>query len=82
MICAFQEGDAQFACDPGCCVLTSGGEKETDTAGTDTAGTDTAGTESFPLWAIILLIVLGSLMFSIFMAWIAKKMSRTSSNGG
>jgi hypothetical protein len=71
MICAFQEGDAQYPCDPGCCTVPTGGDGTTD--GTD--GTD--GTEpKFPLWAIILLIVLGTILMAIFIAMAAKKMSK------
>ena len=76
MICAFQEGDAQFPCDPGCCTVPS----ETGSAdGTDrTDGTDgTDGTEpKFPLWAIILLIVLGTILMALLIVWAAKKMSK------
>ena len=80
MICAFQEGDAQFPCDPGCCGPPPTGETDADTGGE--AGTETGSTEpGFPLWAIILLIVLGSLILALFLAWAAKKMSRKSSNG-
>jgi hypothetical protein len=57
MICAFQEGDAQFPCDPGCC-----GPPPTETTGGDGTTTGGDGTEpKFPLWAIILLIVLGTI---------------------
>jgi flagellar biogenesis protein FliO len=79
MICAFQEGDAQFPCDPGCC-LTEETEASAST-GTKTA-TDTSSEPAFPIWAIILLIVLGAIGLAIFVAWAAKKMSRRSSNGG
>lgn len=83
MICAFQEGDAQFPCDPGCCLIE---EKATgDETGTETGtGTEeeSAATESpFPIWAIILLIVLGALGITFLAVWAAKKMSRRSSNG-
>jgi len=74
-ICAFQEGDTQYPCDPGCCKAPSGNESgsgETD----GTGGTDDTGEPSFPIWAIILLIVLGTLFGAIFLAWAAKKMSR------
>jgi hypothetical protein len=75
MICAFQEGDAQFPCDPGCCL--------TQETGTEAeAGTVEGSTPSFPIWAIILLIVLGAIAITIFAVWAAKKMSRRSSNGG
>ena len=79
MICAFQEGDAQFPCDPGCCGPPP---METGSAdGTDgTTGSD--GTEpKFPLWAIILLIVLGTIIMAVLIAWAAKKMSRNSRYG-
>ena len=74
MICAFQEGDAQFPCDPGCCEAPS---KETTSGGNGATGSDV-----FPLWAIILLIVLGTLIMALFLAWAAKKMSRNSRYGG
>jgi hypothetical protein len=78
MICAFREGDAQFPCDPGCCGPPPTGE--TDTGGE--TGTKTGSTEPvFPIWAIILLIVLGTIILALFLAWAAKKMSRKSSNG-
>jgi putative effector of murein hydrolase LrgA (UPF0299 family) len=31
---------------------------------------------NFPIWAIILLIVLGTIILAVFIAWAAKKMSR------
>jgi hypothetical protein len=72
MICAFQEGDAQFPCDPGCC-----GPPPTETTGGDGTTTGDDGTEpKFPLWAIILLIVLGTIFMAILIALAAKKMSR------
>ena len=69
MICAFQEGDAQFPCDPGCC-----GSPSTETTGGD-------GTTGFPIWAIILLIVLGTIIMAVLIALAAKKMSRNSRYG-
>ena len=82
MICAFQEGDAQFPCDPGCCEAPS---KETISGdGATTSGGDgvTTSGDVFPLWAIILLIVLGTLMMALFLVLAAKKMSRNSRYGG
>ena len=77
MICAFQEGDAQFPCDPGCC-----GPPPTETTGGDGTTTGGDGTEpKFPLWAIILLIVLGTIFMAILIALAAKKMSRNSRYG-
>jgi len=85
MICAFQEGDAQFPCDPGCCEPPSGTESGSGDGTDGTAGSDgTTGnsfTDVFPIWAIILLIVLGSLIMAVFLAWSAKKMSRNSRYG-
>ena len=79
MICAFQEGDAQFPCDPGCCTVPS----ETGTGSAE--GTDgTTGnwfTDVFPIWAIILLIVLGTIIMAVLIALAAKKMSRNSRYG-
>jgi len=84
MICAFQEGDTQFPCDPGCCLM---GEKEAGSgSGTGSgtgSGSDTSVAEEpvFPIWLIILLIALGAIVLTIFVVWAAKKMSRRSSNG-
>ena len=78
MICAFLEGDAQFPCDPGCCE-----PPPTETTGNgDGTTTGGDGTEpTFPLWAIILLIVLGTIIMAILIALAAKKMSRNSRYG-
>ena len=80
MICAFQEGDAQYPCDPGCC-----GPPSTETGGDETTGGDGTtgdGTEpKFPIWIIILLIVLGTIMMGVLLALAAKKMSRNSRYG-
>ena len=80
MICAFQEGDAQYPCDPGCCTVPSGTETGSadGTDGTDgtTTGSDGTTTRWFPLWAIILLIVLGTIIMAVLIAWAAKKMSK------
>lgn len=80
MICAFQEGDAQYPCDPGCCgppptgtTGTTGGD------GTTKSGDGTTGnwfTDVFPIWAIILLIVLGTIIMAVLIALAAKKMSK------
>lgn len=77
MICAFQEGDAQFPCDPGCCLT------EDTTAAEAEAEADTSATEepAFPIWLIILLIVIGAIAITILAVWAAKKMSQRSSNG-
>jgi len=79
MICAFQEGDTQYPCDPGCCTLPT----ETETgSGTGDGKTDGDGTEpKFPIWAIILLICVGTILMAIFIAWAVKKMSRNSRYG-
>ena len=81
MICAFQEGDAQFPCDPGCCTVPSetgtGSAERTD----GTTGSDGTTTSWFPIWAIILLIVLGTIIMAVLIAWAAKKMSRNSRYG-
>ena len=77
MICAFQEGDTQYPCDPGCCTAPSGTEFG---SGDGTTGGD--GTEpTFPIWAIILLIVLGTIIMAMLIAFVAKKMSRNSRYG-
>jgi hypothetical protein len=75
MICAFQEGDAQYPCDPGCCTAPS----EIESGSGD--GTDTTEPE-FPIWAIILLVVLGTIILAVLVALVAKKMSRNSRYGG
>jgi len=80
MICAFQEGDAQFPCDPGCCEAPS--TETTSGDGTTSGGDGVTGSDVFPIWAIILLIVLGTLVMAVFLAWAAKKMSRNSRYGG
>jgi hypothetical protein len=79
MICAFLEGDAQFPCDPGCCEPPPTGETGGD--GTATGGDGTATDNWFPIWAIILLIVLGTIIMAILIALAAKKMSRNSRYG-
>jgi len=83
MICAFVEGDAQYPCDPGCCTVPSllvGTTTDTDTG----TGTTTGNwfTDVFPTWAIILLIVVGTILMAVFIALAAKKMSRNSRYGG
>jgi hypothetical protein len=75
MICAFQEGDAQFPCDPGCCTVPTGADGTTGSGGTDMSF-------KFPTWAIILLIALGTILLALFTVWAAKKMSRNSSRYG
>jgi len=72
MICAFQEGDAQFPCDPGCCTVPTGGDGTTDTGTVTTTGVS----NWFPIWAIILLIVVGTIMMAVLIAMAAKKMSK------
>ena len=79
MICAFQEGDAQFPCDPGCCTVPTGSDGTT-TSSEKTTGDGTT-TSWFPIWAIILLIVLGTIIMAVLIAWAAKKMSRNSRYG-
>jgi hypothetical protein len=74
MICAFQEGDAQYPCDPGCCTVPSENGTGTGTGTGD--GTDGTTGNSFPIWAIILLIVLGTILMAIFIALAAKKISK------
>ena len=76
MICAFQEGDAQYPCDPGCCTIPTEGDGGTGT----TEGNTTTG-NWFPIWAIILLIVLGTIIMALLIAMSAKKMSRNSRYG-
>jgi hypothetical protein len=77
MICAFQEGDAQYPCDPGCCESPS-----TETDGDGTTGGDGTDTNfKFPIWAIILLIVLGAIIMAVLIALAVKKMSRNSRYG-
>ena len=77
MICAFQEGDSQYPCDPGCCTVPN--ESITDSDGA-TAGSDgTTGnwfTDTFPIWAIILLICVGTVLMAVLIAFSVKKMSK------
>jgi len=75
MICAFQEGDAQFPCDPGCCTVPTGGDGTTAEEGGDGASGNWF-TDVFPIWAIILLIVLGTIMMAVLIAFSVKKMSK------
>jgi hypothetical protein len=81
MICAFQEGDAQFPCDPGCCTIPSGTDATAEGEEVTISGDGTTSGDVFPIWAIILLIVLGALIMAVFLAWAAKKMSRNSRYG-
>jgi hypothetical protein len=79
MICAFQEGDAQYPCDPGCCEPPPTGTTGDGTTGDGTTGDGTTGnwfTDVFPIWAIILMIVLGTIIMAVLIAFAAKKMSR------
>jgi hypothetical protein len=77
MICAFQEGDAQFPCDPGCCTVPSEtGSGDGKSSGDGMSGGDGTTINSFPIWAIILLTVIGAIMFAAILAWAAKKMSK------
>ena len=71
MICAFREGDAQFPCDPGCCTVPPG----------DVTTGDVTTSNWFPIWAIILMIVLGTIIMAVLIAWAAKKMSRNTRYG-
>jgi len=76
MICAFQEGDAQFPCDPGCCAVPT--EDGTTNGGGDgkSGGGDGTMTNWFPIWAIILLICVGTVLVALFIAFAVKKMSK------
>jgi len=77
MICAFREGDAQYPCDPGCCEKSSA-----ETTGAKETTTDTGTTGNwFPIWAIILLIAVGTVLMAVFIALAAKKMSRNTRYG-
>ena len=77
MICAFLEGDAQYPCDPGCCESPPTGT----TGGTGTTDGDGTTGNWFPIWAIILLIVVGTIVMAVLLALAAKKMSRNSRYG-
>ena len=81
MICAFQEGDAQYPCDPGCCTVPTTGADGTTADGTTADGTTGDGTTDsggdwFPTWAIILLICVGTFLTALFIAFSVKKMSK------
>ena len=76
MICAFREGDAQFPCDPGCCEPPTGEGTDGSGEGTDGSGEEGETTAKFPIWAIILLIILGTIILAVLIAWAAKKISR------
>lgn len=77
MICAFREGDAQFPCDPGCCEPPVG----TSGSGDGTSGSgDGTSEDSFPIWAIILLIVLGAVALTVFFVFIAYRRKVMSSS--
>ena len=54
-ICAFQKDGNQYACDPGCCGPPPVPEPPSLAAASEPE-------EGFPLWAIILIIVLGFLL--------------------
>jgi hypothetical protein len=75
MICAFQEGDAQFPCDPGCCTVPTGDGAAAGGDGTTGAG-DALISNWFPIWAIILLIVVGTILMAVLIAFSVKKMSK------
>jgi hypothetical protein len=81
MICAFQEGDAQYPCDPGCCKPPSGTEPGSGDGTTGGDGNGNGTEPTFPIWAIILLIVLGTIIIAVLIALAAKKMSRNSRYG-
>ena len=68
MICAFQEGDAQFPCDPGCCE------------GGDGSGSGDGTIAGFPIWAIILLIVVGAMLMLIAIVFAVRRMKKMSTN--
>ena len=72
-ICAFQKDGMQFPCDIGCC------SDQTLPPGAVLPTTSTVDTPGFPLWAIILIIVL-SVLFVILFVYLFK--SRRNGNGG
>lgn len=76
MICAFQEGDAQYPCDPGCCTVPTGDDGTTDGSTGTTDGTGATTTNWFPIWAIILLMCIGTVLLGLFIAFAVKKMSK------
>jgi hypothetical protein len=76
MICAFQEGDAQYPCDPGCCTVPDGSTTGATVGSDGSTGNGNWFTDTFPIWVIILLIIVGAIMFAMTLAWAAKKMSK------
>ena len=80
-ICAFQEGDAQFPCDPGCCAgQTKPTDTKTETTATATATETTIDTPTLIMiivFSIIGFILLGLLLFFLY----RKKVSTNSRNG-
>lgn len=79
MICAFQEGDAQYPCDPGCCTIPT--SDDGTTGGTGTTTSDGTVSNWFPIWAIILLMCVGTVLTALLIAFSVKKMSRNSRYG-
>ncbi|NBX49096.1 hypothetical protein EBT25_03970 [bacterium] len=77
-ICAFTEGDAQFPCDPGCCL----GQSTTKSG--DNNETEATAEEQFvfPLWAIILLIVLSGIFLALVIYFATRKKKLTNSSNG
>ena len=57
IICAYRDGDFQYACDPGCCAETCAPESETES---ESEKRDGPRAKILPIWAI-LLMAFGSL---------------------
>jgi hypothetical protein len=74
-ICAFIEAGIQTPCDPGCC--------SSNTTTTATTTETTTETETpFPLWAIILLIVIGTLILMIIVYLATRKKKLIGNSNG
>ena len=80
MICAFQEGDAQFPCDPGCCEGGDGSGSGDGSRSGDGSGSGDGTIEGFPIWAIILLITVGAMLMLIAIVFAVRRMKKMSTN--
>lgn len=75
-ICAYVENGTQIACDPGCCSKST-----TSTATTGTSAAETS-TEHFPVWLIIVLLIICSCIVIGIAYFAARKKINTQSRYG